>query len=89
MDYQTFNLSIDDTLTYEEQKKIIDKEFEILLPAVVPKLKRECVNEADELIKKEQEKERERQAEEIRLRFVVSFYHISFSGKFIPFTSNF
>jgi len=79
-DYKTFDLLIDDTLTYIEQKNILDKELETLLPAVIPKLKRECSIE-EQKVKEQQEEmikvEQEKQEAEIKARFEKELENIT------------
>lgn len=79
MDYRTFNLDLDETLTYGEQKAIYDSELEKLLPSQLPKRKREAdmtiqqykeIEEANrkaeqEAIEKEQKDRLEREIEKI------------------------
>jgi len=66
MDYQTFNGDIDMTLTYIENKNIIDKHLETMLPAKVSK------SMEDEQVKAELEKqmraEQEKKEAEIKAR---------------------
>jgi hypothetical protein len=64
MDYKLFDGDIDTDLTYVEQKRIIDEKLSVLLPKLLPKLKRECSMpeqqaklELEKMMRLEQEKQ--------------------------------
>jgi hypothetical protein len=71
MDYKTFNGDIDTELTYLEQKRLIDEKLLTLLPAVVPKKRKECSmpeQQAKEELAKMMRAEQEKQEKEIKDR---------------------
>lgn len=83
-DYRTFDVDLDETLTFQEQKKIFDELLDKMLPKVIPKLKRETTISIQQL-KQEQEAltkaEQDKQEAEIRARLEAEIEKITIASK--------
>lgn len=94
LDFQTFSHAdeIDDTLTYEENKRIITEYCDKILPKVVPKLKRDVdvdKQKVEAMIRIEQEKQAEKARVEIEKDLEknpsIDFIKDKIEREFIPF----
>lgn len=83
MDYKTFDVDLDETLTYQEQKNIFDEMLNKVLPVPIPKLKRETTISIQELKAKQEEvkAEQDKQQAEIKDRLEKEIEKITKDSK--------
>lgn len=80
MDYQTFNLDLDETLTYAEQKEIYDNALKELLPST-KKETNITLQQFKQMREEEIRKEQEKTEEEIKLRLEKEIEKITEDSK--------